>query len=31
MVGLMPEMKGKTITIYGNYYDKVDSVKIEIQ
>ena len=30
MVGLMPEMKGKTITIYGHYYDKVDSVKIEI-
>ena len=30
MVGLMPEMKGKIITIYGHYYDKVDSVKIEI-
>ena len=30
MVGLMPEMKGETITIYGHYYDKVDSVKIEI-
>ena len=28
MVGLMPEMKGKTITIYGFYYDKIDSVKI---
>ena len=31
MVGLMPEMKGKTITIYGHYYDKVDSVKINLE
>ena len=31
MVGLMPEMKGKTITIYGFYYDKIDSVKIIVE
>ena len=31
MVGLMPEMKGKTITIYGYYYDQVDSVKIIVK
>tara|TARA_X000001036_G_C20356948_1_gene674912 strand:- start:222 stop:617 length:396 start_codon:yes stop_codon:yes gene_type:complete len=31
MIGLMPEMKGKTITVYGYYYDKVDSVKIIVE
>ena len=31
MVGLMPEMKGKTIPIYGFYYDKIDSVKIIVE
>ena len=31
MVGLMPEMRGKTITIYGYYYDQVDSVKIIVK
>ena len=31
MVGFMPEMKGKTITIYGHYYVKVDSVKIFVK
>ena len=31
MVGLMPEMKGNTITIYGFYYDKIDSVKIIVE
>lgn len=28
MVGLMPEMKGKTVTIYGYYHEEVDSIKI---
>ena len=31
MVGLLPEMKGSTVSIYGFYKDKVDSVKIHIQ
>ncbi len=31
MVGLMPEMRGKTITIYGYYYDQIDSVKIIVK
>ena len=31
MIGLLPEMKGTTVTIYGFYYDQVDSVKIHIQ
>ena len=31
MVGLMPEMKGKTITIYGHYYVKVYCVKIFVK
>ena len=30
-VGLLPEMKGTTVTIYGFYQDQVDSVKIHIQ
>ena len=30
-VGLLPEMKGTTDTIYGFYQDQVDSVKIHIQ
>lgn len=31
MVGFLPEMKGKTITIYGMYYDLVDSVVVSIK
>ena len=30
-VGLLPEMKGTTVTIYGFYQNQVDSVKIHIQ
>ena len=30
-VGLLPEMKGTTVTIYGFYQNHVDSVKIHIQ
>ena len=28
MVGFLPEMKGKVVVIYGQYYDKVDSVRV---
>jgi len=31
MVGLLPEMKGSTVSIYGFYKDQVDSVKIHVQ
>ena len=31
MVGLMPEMKGKTITIYGYYNQEIDSLKIFVR
>ena len=31
MVGLLPEMNGTTVTIYGFYQNQVDSVKIHIQ
>ena len=31
MVGLLPEMKGTTVTIYGFYHDQLDSVKVHIQ
>ena len=31
MVGLMPEMKGKTITIYGYYRQEIDSLKIFVR
>ena len=30
-VGLLPEMKGTTVTIYGFYQNQMDSVKIHIQ
>jgi len=28
MVGFLPEMKDKVVVIYGQYYDKVDSVRV---
>ena len=28
MVGFLPEMKGTVVAIYGQYYDKVDSVRV---
>lgn len=31
MVGLLPEMKGSTVSIYGLYKGQIDSVKIHIQ
>jgi|TARA_B100001741_G_scaffold215702_1_gene178711 hypothetical protein len=31
MVGLLPEMKGSTVSIYGFYKGQIDSVKIHIQ
>jgi len=31
MVGLMPEMRGKTITIYGYYHQEIDSLKIFVR
>ena len=31
MVGLLPEMKGSTVSIYGFYNGQIDSVKIHIQ
>jgi hypothetical protein len=31
MVGLLPEMKGTMVTIYGIYQNQVDSVRIFIQ
>ena len=31
MVGLLPEMKGSTVSIYGFYKGEIDSVKIHIQ
>ena len=31
MVGLMPEMKGRTITIYGYYNQEIDSLKIFVR
>ena len=31
LVGLLPEMKGTMVTIYGIYQNKIDSVKIFIQ
>ena len=31
MVGLLPEMKGTMVTVYGIYQNQIDSVKIFIQ
>ena len=31
MVGLLPEMKGSTVSIYGFYKGQIDSIKIHIQ
>ena len=31
MVGLLPEMKGSTVFIYGFYNGQIDSVKIHVQ
>ena len=31
MIGFLPEMKGKTIVIYGMYYDLVDSVVVSVE
>jgi len=31
MVGLLPEMKGSTVSIYGFYKGQIDSVRIHIQ
>ena len=31
MVGLLPEMKGSTVFIYGFYKGQIDSVKIHVQ
>ena len=31
MVGVLPEMKGSTVSIYGLYKGQIDSVKIHIQ
>ena len=31
MVGLLPEMKGSTVSIYGFYKGQIDSVKIHVQ
>ncbi len=31
MVGLLPDMKGTMVTIYGIYQNQIDSVKIFIQ
>ena len=31
MVGLLPELKGKSITIYGTYQDQIDSLIIHVK
>jgi len=31
MIGLLPELKNKSVTIYGEYQNQVDSLKIHIQ
>ena len=30
-IGLLPEMKGSTVIIYGHYQDQVDSLRIFVQ